>query len=232
MFPAPVLDLAAPSALAGSCLAEVVDVNDPDGLTRVKVRLFSFDDVTQQDAAIWARVATPFAGDQYGAFMLPDVGDEVLITFVNNDRRLPVVVGSLWNGKAKSKDALGGSGNRVDRWTLIGKAGTRIAIIEENQSDATIKFSTPGNVTGTLTDSGGGKAEFVAAGSTITIDNNGITITSASKVTVNGTQVNVTAGQVKVDAAMSTFSGMVKCDVLKATTVISETYTPGAGNIW
>ena len=232
MSTAPVLDLPAPGLLGGSCLAEVVAVNDPDGLTRVKVRLLSFDDVDQQDAEIWARVATPFAGDKYGAFMLPDVGDEVLVTFVNDDPRLPVVVGSLWNGKAKPKDALGGSGTRVDRWTLIGKAGTRIAIVEEQQSDATIKLSTPGNVTGTLTDTSGGKVEFAAAGSTITIDSSGITITSSSKVTVKGTQVDVTAGQVKVDAAMSTFSGMVKCDVLKATTVIAETYTPGAGNIW
>jgi hypothetical protein len=37
---------------------------------------------------------------------------------------------------------------------------------------------------------------------------------------------------VKVDAGMSTFSGVVKCDTLISNTVISSTYTPGAGNIW
>ena len=38
--------------------------------------------------------------------------------------------------------------------------------------------------------------------------------------------------QVKVNAAISDFSGIVKCDVLQATTVIATTYTPGAGNVW
>src|SRR5256885_6150796 len=37
------------------------------------------------------------------AFLLPDVGDEVLVTFVNGDSRLPVVVGGLWNGDARDR---------------------------------------------------------------------------------------------------------------------------------
>jgi hypothetical protein len=49
---------------------------------------------------------------------------------------------------------------------------------------------------------------------------------------VQATNVEVTAGTVDVNAAMSKFSGIVKCDVLQATTVISSTYTPGAGNVW
>jgi hypothetical protein len=57
-------------------------------------------------------------------------------------------------------------------------------------------------------------------------------VTASAKVTVNASQVAVSAGMVKVDAGMSTFSGVVKCDTLIATTVISSTYTPGAGNIW
>lgn len=44
--------------------------------------------------------------------------------------------------------------------------------------------------------------------------------------------MQVTAGMVKVDAAISTFSGMVKCDVLQTNAVISASYTPGAGNVW
>lgn len=232
MPPAAMLDFSAAGSLTGGYVAEVVSVKDPEGLTRVQVRLLSFDGVNQQDAPMWARVAMPFAGDNYGAFMLPGVGDEVLVIFLNNDPRLPVVAGSLWNGKAKPKDSLGGEGSRVDRWTLTGKAGTRIAIVEERESNATIKLSTPAGVTATLTDESGGKIELSAAGSTVTIDSSGITITSASKVTVKGTQVAVSAGTVKVDAAVSTFSGMVKCDVLKATTVIADTITPAVGNIW
>jgi len=222
-----------PVALAGaSYLAEVTSVDDPDNLTRVQVRLLSFDGVGDHDAPIWARVAMPFAGSNRGAFMLPDVGDEVLITFVNSDVRFPIVIGGLWNGNASAPETLGGSGDRVDRWTIVGKAGSRIAIVEENQGEATISFKTPGGVSGEFTDKSGGKIEFKAAGTTVTIDTGGVSVQTPSKVKVQASQVEVTAGMVKVDAAMSTFSGIVKCDVLQATTVVATTYTPGAGNVW
>ena len=44
--------------------------------------------------------------------------------------------------------------------------------------------------------------------------------------------VEVSAGMVTVDAAMARFSGIVKCETLISTSVISTSYTPGAGNIW
>lgn len=219
-------------ALNSTCLAEVVSVQDPDNLSRVQVRLFNFDGVDDQDAAIWARVAVPVAGNNRGTFMLPDVGDEVLVSFINHDPRLPVVVGGLWNGEAAPPETLGGSGDSIDRWTIVGKAGTRIAIVEESGGQAKIAFQTPGGVTGELTDSGGGKIEFKAAGATIKVDSSGVSVQTGSKVKVEASQVEVSAGMVKVDAAMSKFSGIVKCDVLQATTVIASTYTPGAGNIW
>ena len=225
-------EIPAPGVFNSHYLAEVVSVNDPDSLARVQVRLLNFDGAGAQDGPIWARVAAPFAGADRGAFMLPDVGDEVLVTFVHGDPRLPIVVGGLWNGGARAREQLGGSGDRVDRWTIVGKAGTRIAIIEENSGEAKILLTTPGGVSGELTDSGGGKIEFKAAGTTITVDTAGVTVQTPSKVKVQASQVEVSAGMVKVDAAMSQFSGMVKCDILQTNTVIATTYTPGAGNIW
>jgi hypothetical protein len=60
----------------------------------------------------------------------------------------------------------------------------------------------------------------------------GITLTSGSVVKIEAAKVDVSAGMVNVDTALAKFSGIVKCEVLQATTVISTTYTPGAGNIW
>ncbi len=217
---------------SGSFLAEVVSVNDPDNLSRVQIRLLNFDGVEGQDAPLWARVAVPFAGDNRGSFLLPDVGDEVLINFINGDPRFPIVVGGLWNGNTSAPEQLGGSGDRIDRWTIVGKVGTRIAIVEENASSATIRLSTPGGVSAELTDSSGGKIELIAAGTTITVDSGGVAIDTPSKVKLQASQVEVSSPQVTVNAGMSTFSGLVKCDVLQATTVVATTYTPGAGNIW
>lgn len=222
---------AAPAAmLSASHLALVISVEDPDSLSRVQVRLLGFDGVDDHDAPLWARVATPFAGADRGAFMIPDVGDEVLVSFVGGDSRLPVVIGSLWNGASKAPETLGG--DRVDRWTIVGKAGTRIAIVEASRGQETIKLSTPGGVTATLTDESGGKIELKQGGNTITMDSSGIAIKTSSQVKIDASSVTVTASMVKVDAAMAKFSGVVKCDVLQATTVVASTYTPGAGNVW
>jgi uncharacterized protein involved in type VI secretion and phage assembly len=219
--------------LFGACnLAEVTAVDDPEGLSRVQIRMLSFDGVGDQDAPVWARVATPFAGSNRGAFMIHDVGDEVLVSFVNSDPRLPIVIGGLWNGGAPPPERLGGSGDRVDRWTMVSKAGTRIAIVEETPGSETISFTTPAGTSGELTDTSGGKIEFQAAGTTVTIDNQGVTINTPLNVTVQATQVSISAAMVTVDAGISKFSGVVQADTVISNSVVSASYTPGAGNIW
>ncbi len=225
-----------PDLLRGCHLAQVTSVQDPDSLGRVKVKMLTLDGEGQ--AEIWARVAVPFAGANRGAFFLPDVGDEVLVAFLSADSRFPIVLGGLWNGGAQPPEQFGG--DRADRWTITGKAGTRIAIVEESSGSAKIQFTTPNGVSGTLTDESGGSIKFTdTAGTSITIDTQGIALETPSKVSVqagtvevNAGKVSVSAGMVKVDAAMSKFSGVVQCDTLIATSVVATTYTPGAGNVW
>ncbi len=226
------LDGAKAVLMGSGHLAEVVSVQDPNSLSRVQVRLLSYDGIADQDGPIWARVAVPFAGRNRGAFMLPDVGDEVFVTFVNGDARLPIVIGALWNGDQSPPESLGGSGDSVDRWSIVGKAGTRIAIVEESPSNATISFSTPGGITGELTDAGGGKAEIVAAGTKVTIDSQGVTVNTPMNVKVQATQFEISAAMVTVNAAMSKFSGVVQADTVISNSIVSASYTPGAGNIW
>jgi uncharacterized protein involved in type VI secretion and phage assembly len=224
----PAIDFSA-DALHSCHLARVVSVQDPDSLSRVKIKLLTVDG--EGEAGIWARVAVPFAGKDRGALFIPDVDDEVLVTFVGGDPRFPIVLGGLWNGAQNPPEQFGGS--CVDRWTITGKAGTRIAIVEESSGSAKIEFKTPNGISGTLTDGSGGSIKFEdTGGNSITIDSQGISLQGASKVKVSAGQVEVSAGMVKVDAGMSKFSGVVKCDVLQATTVVASTYTPGAGNVW
>jgi uncharacterized protein involved in type VI secretion and phage assembly len=216
----------------GAFLARVINVQDPNSLNRIQVRVYNVDGVNDQDGAVWARVAVPFAGNNRGAFFIPDVGDEVLVVYLSGDSRFPVVIGGLWNGHDTAPDAFGGSS--VDRWTITGKAGTKIAIIEDT-SGPTIQFTTPGQLSGKMTDSGGGSIEFHDSMQTsIKIDSSGVTInapTAQVQVTA-ASSMSVTAPQLSVNAAMATFSGIVQCQTMIATTVVATTYTPGAGNVW
>jgi uncharacterized protein involved in type VI secretion and phage assembly len=47
----------------------------------------------------WAPVASAMSGKNRGAYLMPEVGDEVVIGFDRGQFDHPVVIGFLWNGK-------------------------------------------------------------------------------------------------------------------------------------
>ncbi len=83
----------------GVTIGIVTNNQDPDKLGRVKVK---FPWLSLQDESNWARVLTPMAGNNRGIYFLPEVNDEVLVTFEQGDMNFPYILGSLWNGKDKS----------------------------------------------------------------------------------------------------------------------------------
>lgn len=218
-----------PGLCQGVYLAEVASIDDPQQLARVQLRIFNFDGVDAQDGPVWARVASAFAGNNRGAFLIPDVGDEVLVSFVNGDARYPIVLGGLWNGSDTAPETI--SGGRNLRKVIRSKNGVQITLEDQDGQEKFI-VETPGAQKITLRDGPGTITIEDSNGNSLEMEAVGITLTAAAKVTVNAPQVAVSAAMVSVDAAMSTFSGVVKCDTLIATTVVATTYTPGAGNVW
>ncbi|WP_235581179.1 MULTISPECIES: phage baseplate assembly protein V [unclassified Rhizobacter] len=221
------------SLLAGAGngqLATVSSLDDPLHANRVQVRLLAFDDVAQQDAPMWARVVAPFAGDDRGCCFLPDVGDEVLVLFVQGDARFPLVVGGLWNGAAKAPAAVQSGGR--NRYKRIKSKNGIVVTLDDQDGQETLQLETPGGQKLTLKDGPGTVTLEDSNGNSIKLESAGITVNAAAKVTVQAANVEVSAGMVKVDAALSTFSGIVKCETLITNAVISSSYTPGAGNVW
>lgn len=91
-------------ALRGTQIGTVKKIHeDPENNYRVLVTLPSLKGTGQEDG-IWARLAFPFASADAGFFFFPEVDDEVLITFMNNDPRFPVITGSLYSPKNKPKE--------------------------------------------------------------------------------------------------------------------------------
>lgn len=210
-------------------LARVVGIDDPEGRDRVQVRLYAFDEADGQDAPLWARVVCPFAGAERGAFFMPDVGDEVLVVFVQGDARHPLVVGGLWSGANAAPAALAGGSNRLKR--IRSKNGV-VVTLDDEQGQEKLVLETPAGQKLTLSD-GPGKVRIEDGnGNSLVMEAAGITVTAAAQVKVEAANVKVSAGMVTVDAAMAKFSGVVKCEVLIATSVVGTSYTPGAGNVW
>jgi uncharacterized protein involved in type VI secretion and phage assembly len=79
----------------GVARAIVVDIQDPDGAGRIKIKL----PFLGNEVELWARVSLPLGGNKTGLWALPDIGDEVLVAFEEEDPRRPFVLGSVWNGK-------------------------------------------------------------------------------------------------------------------------------------
>jgi len=207
---------------------EVIDVDNPEGTYRVKVKLHGFSGPTNQESGIWARVAAPFAGSDYGAVMLPDVGHQVIVGFVAGDQNYPIVLGSLYTGEAQPADEPV-DGGAVKRWSLTGTNGTHIVMDESQSSEITME--TAGGVKVVVTDAGT-KVEVTNGSSTMTLEPSGVTVQTGAAVQIDASTVEVSSGMVTVNSGLSKFSGVVQCDVLKTNTVVSSTYTPGAGNIW
>lgn len=78
--------------------ALVIDNVDPEDLGRVKVKYPYFPDAPE---SYWVRVITPMAGRERGWVSLPEVGDEVLVSFEHGNFERAIVVGGLYNGKDK-----------------------------------------------------------------------------------------------------------------------------------
>ena len=222
-------EIPTPGRVSGSFLAEVIDINDPEQLARVKVRIFNFDGVSEHDGPVWARVACAFAGNNRGSFLIPDVGDEVLVTFVNDDPRYPIVLGGLWNGSDTAPEAI--SGGRNLRKVIRSKNGVKLTLEDQDGQEKFI-VETPGGQRITLKDGPGQVTIEDGNGNSVKLETSGLTITAAVKVTVNATTVEVSAGMVTVNAGLSKFSGVVQADTVICNSIVSASYTPGAGNIW
>jgi uncharacterized protein involved in type VI secretion and phage assembly len=216
--------------LYGAYPATVTDIKDPDAQGRVKVRLPWMPDNEGGGYEVWARLAVLMAGANRGTWFVPDAGDEVLVVFEGGDARRPYVVGCLWNGSDSPPEQMDGAGNNYKK-SIVSRRDIRITL-DDTEGQETLTLKTPMGQTIEMKDGGISIEIKDASGNSIKLEPSGITITASAQVKVQCSTMEVTAGMVTVNAGMSKFSGVVQCDTLISNSVVSASYTPGAGNIW
>ena len=223
-----------PSGLGGRWYgvapALVVDIKDPDNQGRVKVTLPWSVDGKGARYESWARLATMMGGKNRGSWFVPDVDDEVLVAFEHGDPRRPYVLGGMWNGRDQAPESMDGAGNNYKK-VLRSRNGVKVTLDDQDGQEKLI-LETPGGQKITLKDGPGAVEVVDSNGNSVKLETAGVTVTAAAKVTVNASQVAISAGLVTVDAGMSKFSGVVQADTVISNSVVSASYTPGAGNIW
>jgi uncharacterized protein involved in type VI secretion and phage assembly len=210
--------------------ALVRDIKDPDGQGRVKIALPWAPDDGGATYETWARLATLMGGSNRGTWFIPDVDDEVLVAFEGGDPRRPYVLGGLWNGSDSPPESMDGSGQNMIK--AIHSRNGVIITFDDSDGQEQLRLETPGGQKVTLKDGPGTVKVEDSNGNSVELASAGITVTASAKVTINASTAEISAGSVTVNAGMSTFSGVVKADTVIANSVISSSYTPGAGNIW
>lgn len=201
--------------------AIVTNLVDQDGLGRIEV---SFPWLGADGATVraWATLLSPYADQDQGFQVLPERDTQVVVGFEAGSLRRPYIVGSAWNGK----ESLPVSPEKANNKRII-----------KTRSGSILEFDdTGGAVKVTLSTKSGHQLILKDSPQEVSLEHrNGckITMNAAGQVKIDATStVDITASVVNVHAPMALFDGTIKCTTLITTSVVSSSYTPGAGNIW
>jgi uncharacterized protein involved in type VI secretion and phage assembly len=179
----------------------------------------------------WARTVAIGAGQERGFFALPEVNDEVLVSFEHGDISRPFVLGGLWNGQGKpplqTSQAL--ENGKVHQGIYKTRAGHTLTFTDG--SDEGVVIETAGGNRITLADekkkvviesSGGGKITINDQNNEVSIESQGnLTIKSAGNLNIEATgklslkgasfSLNGDAtGEVKAGAVLEVKGSLVK----------------------
>jgi Rhs element Vgr protein len=153
--------------------------NDPEGEDRIKLRLPM---VSAADDGSWARIATLDAGKDRGTFFRPEIGDEVVVGFLNDDPCHPVVLG-MCHSQAKPAPEPAQDANH--RKGYVSREKMHFTFDDEKK---VIVLSTPAGNKLTLSEEDKGIVVEDQNGNKITLDNNGIKIESSKDLTLKAAQ--------------------------------------------
>jgi uncharacterized protein involved in type VI secretion and phage assembly len=174
----------------GVVVGVVTNNQDPDNMHRVKVR---FPWLSHTVESNWARVVASMAGHGRGTYFLPEVDDEVLVAFEHGRVDHPYVLGCLWNGKDTPPESNDNGENNhrtiksrsghvvrlndaagSETIEIIDKSGKNKIVVNTAENSITIEADADITIKSVM-----GK---------LTMEANGIEMTSLAGITVQATQ--------------------------------------------
>jgi len=178
----------------GVTLAQVTSLDDLKGLGRVQV---SFPWLSSSVNSAWARIATAWAGGSRGTYLLPEVGDEVVVAFRHGDLRHPYILGFVWSDTDRPPEFT----PELQRRELRSKTGHRI-VFDDFTGLESLTFESQGGHEIVLDDTAGAmKISITDSSDTLSIVLD--TITGKISITTDVGQISLSApaGQISLDAA-------------------------------
>jgi len=156
---------------------------DPDNQFRVLVDL----PLIEKGEGVWARLSNFYATAGAGAFFMPEVGDEVIVGFLNQDPRFSVILGSLYSSKNKPFSGLEPNEKNSIK-AIVSKSGIYIQFDDEKK---VLTIETPNKNTVELSDEDKQISLKDQNGNSIVLSESGIEIKSSKNISISADE-NVT----------------------------------------
>lgn len=156
----------------------VVNNLDPMQMGRLQVQV---PDVLGLAPSSWAMPCVPFAGQQSGLYVVPQVGAGVWVEFEQGNPDYPIWVGGFW-----------GSAAEVPALALAGLPASPSIVLQTGGQNTLMLSDLPGP--------SGGILLKTTTGALISINETGITISNGQGATIllNGPAVNINQGALTV----------------------------------
>lgn len=194
----------------GFAIAPGVVTNNLDAMSegRVQVRIPSIPAMEP-----WARLASVGGGSSRGFIWVPQIDDEVLVAFAQNDPSAAYVLGGLWSTKDRPPLTLQTDFliKRVIKTGVAGGLGHEVEFDDALQS-ITITSSTKQKIT---IDPLQIKIANTAGTLSIALDNTSqtVTIQSALKIELKATQISLQGATIDIKGALVNIQSSGPCSV-------------------
>ncbi|WP_034292917.1 type VI secretion system tip protein VgrG [Herbaspirillum sp. RV1423] len=184
---------------------------DPEGQYKIQVAISVLQAATE---GVWARLASFYGSSGVGAFFIPEIGDEVVIGYFNNDPSHPVVLGSLYSSQRKMPYELTADNYTKALWTK----GLLKVVFDDDKKVITIV--TPQNNTIVLSDDAKSICLTDQNSNKIEMNTSGILLDSPKDIVINA------KGKVAI-SAVANIESTAKADIKNQALNINNTANVG-----
>jgi Rhs element Vgr protein len=184
---------------------------DPEGQYKVQV---SIPVLQAETDGVWARLAKFYASDGIGAFFIPEIGDEVVLGYLNNDPSNPVVLGSLYSSKRKAPYELTADNFKK---AIVTKSKLKLEFDDDKKI---VTIITPANNQIVISDDGKSILLQDQTNNQVKLSESGITLDSPKDISITAKgKISISAtGNVEVNA---------QADIKASATNITHTANAG-----
>ena len=182
-------------AINGLQAAKVIQLEgDPLGEDRILIHLPNF---TSGEVDFWARVATLDAGKERGSFFMPEIGDEVIVGFIDDNPNNAIVLGMLHSSSLPSPVKIEDTNN------IKGFYSREKIKLEFNDEDKAVLVETPAGNIVKLNDKDKAIVLEDEHGNKISLDKNGITIKSSKTLALKASNnIEIEGKNITIKASM------------------------------